>query len=42
MLKTASMPVLLEKELLIDNQKNPTHVFTECEQERLSHPEVPK
>lgn len=42
MLKTASVPVFLAKTLLIDNQKNPANVFTECEQERLSHSEVPK
>lgn len=42
MLKTASIPVLPENELRIDNQKNPTNVVTECEQERLSHPEVSK
>lgn len=37
MLKTASIPELLENELVIDNQKNPTNVFTECEQERGCH-----
>lgn len=42
MLKTASIPVFLAKPLLIDNQKNSTNVFSECEQERLSHPEFPK
>lgn len=42
MLKTASMPVFLAKTLLTDNQKNPANVSIEREQERLSHPEIPK
>lgn len=42
MLKTALMPVFLAEALLIDNQTNPANVFTECEQERMSYPEVPK
>jgi catalase len=42
MLKTASMPAVPENKLLIDNQKNPTNVFAECEQEKLSPSEVSK
>lgn len=42
MLKTAATPVFLAKALVIDNHKNPAAEFTECEQGRSSHPEVPK